>query len=139
VKLTTLRKYLGGPDPDLPRPPLNPSEEIVAEDRFCFRRAIFGAPAAVGPFIFTNQRVIWYADGWMPSKWPGKRLLGELRLSDIRRVGTNGLIGFIFGGTRLKIWTRNGKTHLFWTGRAPLKLWVAALREVCDDRKKERA
>jgi hypothetical protein len=123
--LSKLKKYAGFPDPNYPRPQMKEGEEIVAEDRAMFSRGFFGGKA--GPLILTNRRLIWYEDYHVP--WPIKRISGEINLRDIASVGTNGIVGFVFGGTRLKVRVRNGRTRLFWAGRAPLKTWVAALRD----------
>ena len=121
--LSKLKKYAGFADPNYPRPPMNEGEEIVAEDRSRFTSGFRKG----GPLILTNRRLIWYEDYHVP--WPLKRISGEIDLRDIASVGTNGIVGFVFGGTRLKVRVRNGRTRLFWTGRAPLQTWVAALRE----------
>jgi hypothetical protein len=123
--LSKLKKYAGFADPNYPRPPMKESEEIVAEDRAIFTKGFFGGKA--GPLILTNRRLIWCEDYHVPR--PIKRISGEINLRDIASVGTNGIVGFVFGGARLKVRVRNGRTRLFWTGRAPLQTWVAALRD----------
>ncbi len=125
--LSKLKKYAGFPDPSYPRPPMQEGEEIVAEDRAKFTRFTRGFGGKAGPLILTNRRLIWYEDYHVP--WPMKRLSGEINLRDIASVGTDGIVGFVFGGTRLKVRVRNGRTRLFSTGRAPLQTWVAALRD----------
>ena len=123
--LSKLKKNAGFPDPNYARPPMKEAEEIVAEDRARFTRGFLGGRG--GLLILTNRRLIWYGDHQVP--WPMKRIAGEINLRDIASVGTSGIVGFIFGGTRLKVRVRNGRTRLFWTGRSPLNTWVAALRD----------
>jgi hypothetical protein len=123
--LSKLRKYAGLADPTFPRPPMEAGEEIIAEDRVWFLLGFLGGRG--GLLILTNRRLIWYEDRQVP--WPIKRIAGEINLRDIASVGTNGIVGLVFGGTRLKVRVRNGRTRLFWTGRAPLNTWVAALRD----------
>jgi hypothetical protein len=123
-----LFKLLSKKRRDYPRPELSQGETIIAEDRAVFVRGRGGGRA--DPIILTNRRLIWYEDAEVI--WPLKRITGQVRLSNIRKVGTNGLIGSIFGGRSVKIWTVRSKTHQFGTFRSPIKLWETALREAVE-------
>ena len=49
-------KFLGGPDPDFPKPALEEGERIVREGRVEFTRGLHGG--RLGQLLLTNRRVI---------------------------------------------------------------------------------
>jgi len=115
------RKYLGGPDPDYPRPELEPGEWIILEGR-----TFFQLWRAAGPIILTNRRFIWYDDSWDPN-WPFKRISGQLRVSEIMAVDKGGVIDFIARTTRLRLRLRNGQRKSFFAPEG-LDEWITAIK-----------
>ncbi len=103
-------KFLGGPDPDYPRPAMKASEYVVFEDRALFIKGLFGGRG--GPFIVTNERIIWYEDH--AHTWPFNRYSGEFNLSEIVSVDKGMILALVFGGRRLWLRLRSGKGKAFW-------------------------
>ena len=101
-------KYLGGPDPDYPRPSLQDGESVLVDDRWMLSRGLFGARSGV--FLITTLRLMWYEDTkW--GLWPFKGISGELDLSQVASVEKGWFLARLFGGIRLRL--RNGKTKAF--------------------------
>lgn len=116
-------KFLGGPDPDYPKPALEDGEATVREGRAEFTRSLHGGTG--GPIILTNRRIIWYEDrSRVP--WPFKRISGELDLSDIASADQGIILAHVFGGRRLWVRLRNGKAKALWVDG--VDEWIKAIR-----------
>lgn len=118
-----LRKLLGGYDPDYPRPALGQGETVMKEDRATFTKGLFGGSG--GAIILTNRRFIWYEDSSYVL-WPFKRISHEFALQDVAAAGKSWPLEHIFGGRRLRLWLRNGKSKCLWVD--PIDDWVQTIR-----------
>jgi len=82
-----------------------------------------------GPLILTNRRLTWYETG---STWPLKRQAREVDLRDILRIAEGCFLDAIFGGRRLRLRLRNGRTLKFFEGEGKLRWWIARLQSALD-------
>ena len=73
----------------------------------------------------TNRRLIWYETA---NVWPLKRISGELELSEIASVDKGSPLDMGFGGRRLRLRLRNGKSECLYEGDGRLDEWVTATR-----------
>jgi len=106
-----LMKFLGGRDPDYPKPALDENETVLREDRAEFTRSLHGGTG--GPIILTNRRIIWYEDrSYVP--WPFKRTSKEFKLEDLASADKSSPLEHVFGGRRLRLRLRGGKNQCLW-------------------------
>ena len=120
-----LKKFLGGHDPDYPRPALEEGEEIILEGVAARVRGLGGA--RWGPLILTNRRLLWYETA---NVWPLRKISGQLDLSDIASVDKGSIFDVVFGGRRIRLRLRNGKIQKFYEGQGRLDEWVETIRRV---------
>jgi hypothetical protein len=116
-------KYLGGPNPDYPKPVLVEDESALREGAMAFTRGLHGGRG--GRLVLTNRRVIWYEDR-LGIIWPVKRKSGEVNLSEIASVDQGLVLAHIFGGRRLWLRLRNGECQGFWVDQ--LDDWIEAIK-----------
>ena len=121
--MSKLLKLLGGSDPDYPKPPLQDGEHIVLEGVAARTGGVFGR--RWGPLLLTNRRLIWYETA---NVWPLKRISGELDLSEVASVDKGSPLDMVFGGRRLRLRLRNGKSECLYEGDGRLDEWVTATR-----------
>lgn len=116
-------KFVGGPDPDYPKPALNEGETVLREGRAEFTRGLHGGTG--GPIILTNRRIIWYDDRSYVL-WPFKRTSGEFTLHDIASTDKSSPLEHVFGGQRLLLRLHNGKNKCLWVDG--LNEWIRTIR-----------
>jgi len=117
------RKYLGGWNPDFPRPELEPGEWLIVEGRADFNKGFFGGVG--GPIILTNRRFIWYDDALSPL-WPFKRASGQIPLVEIASADKGTLLDWVGGGKRLRLSLRNGRSKCVFAPDG-LDEWITAI------------
>jgi hypothetical protein len=88
-------------------------------------RGLFGG--RWGPLILTTHRLLWHDES--PQVWPLKWQFREMALADIADVDKGAPLDIIFGGKRLRIRLRNGRTVKFFEGEDKLDWWVERLRD----------
>lgn len=130
----TVRKLLGGSNPDFPMPPLEQGEMVVREGVAASTGGLFGR--RWGPLILTNRRLIWYETATVI--WPLKRIHGEVNLADVRSVDKGSLLDIVFGGRRLRFRLRTGKTQCLYVGDGKLNVWVSMIHERVGDDSRSR-
>ena len=123
--IAKLKKFLGGDDPDYPRPTLEEGEEIILEGRAARIKGLGGA--RWGPLILTNRRLLWYETAGV---WPLKKISGQLKVSDIASVDKGSIADFVFGGRRIRLRPRNAKIEKLYEGEGRLDEWIEAIRRV---------
>ena len=117
-----LVKILGGPDPDYPKPVMKEGEAVLREGGVEFTRSLHGG--RVGRIVLTNRRIIWYENRNV--RWPFKRISGEVDLPDIASVDQGIILAHIFGGRRLWLRLRSGKSKALWVDA--IDEWIDAIR-----------
>ena len=130
--IAKLRRILGLPDPSYPRPPLEEGEQILREGKVVFSLTFWGG-GSVGRFMLTDRRLHWYET--IPVRWPFKRTVGQVNLSDIASVDKGTLVDFLFGGRRLRLRLRNGKDKCFLEGDGKLDEWIETIRRLIAEQK----
>jgi hypothetical protein len=126
LRHVNLRKILGLPDPNYPRPPLEPGEQMLREGTCIFSRSFFGG--RVGRMMLTDRRFRWYETKDVPR--PFKRTTGEVNLSDTASVDKGTAFDVIGGGTRLRLRLRNGRDKCLWESDGRLDEWIATVRSL---------
>ena len=119
-----LRKILGLPDPDYPRPALEEGEEIIREGKAVFSMTFWGG-GRVGRMMLTSRRFLWYETRNVPR--PFKRIAGQVNLSDIASVDKGTWLDFVGGGRRLRLRLRNGKDKCLFEDDGKLDEWIATI------------
>ncbi len=121
--LSKLRKILGLPDPNYPRPALEDGEEIILEGKAVFSMTFFGG--RVGRLMLTNRRFHWYETKNV--LWPFKRIAGQVNLSDIASVDKGTWLDFVGGGRRLRLRLRSGKDRCLFEDEGRLDEWITTI------------
>ena len=119
-----IRKVLGWPDPDFPRPVLVDGEPILMEGEIALSRAQFGA--RLGRLILTDRRILWQQTARV--MWPFKRASGELRLDQVRSVDKGTVLDLVAGGRRLRFRLSNGRDKCFYDNQGKLDDWIVAIQ-----------
>ena len=119
-----LRKILGLPDPDYPRPALEEGEEIIREGNVIFSITFYGGGTG-GRLLLTNRRLLWYETRNV--LWPFKRTVGQASISDVASVDKGTLFDFVFGGRRLRLRLRDGKDVCLKEADGKLDEWIATI------------
>jgi len=124
--LSTVRKLLGGSDPDFPAPPLAQGEEIVLRGVGARTGGLFGR--RWGPLVLTNRRILWYETATVI--WPLKRISGEVAIAQIESVDKGSALDTLLGGRRLRLRLRDGRSECLYEGENRLDEWIAAIRKL---------
>jgi hypothetical protein len=122
--LDRIRKRLGAPDLDFPKPPFQEGEVELLEGAVFFAKSLFNSKS--GRLILTNRRLLW--DASTDDIWPFKRITGRLDLADIASVDKGTLLDLVFGGRRLRLRLVDGRDKCLWDAEGKLDEWIASIR-----------
>ncbi|HLG12729.1 MAG TPA: PH domain-containing protein [Dehalococcoidia bacterium] len=111
-----------------------PGEQIVLRGSACNSKSAQGW-GNWGNVVLTNKRLLWAQSS---RAWPFKRSRLEIDLSGVEVVNRGVWLAGIFGGRRLAVRLRTGKTHRLWirqtdddsdNKRNTLKVWEQAISQ----------
>jgi hypothetical protein len=120
--ISKLKQWMRRIDPEYPGPPLEPGESVLRDGTGAKTKGLFGG--RWGALTLTDQRLVWYEQ---QSAWPLKRLVGEIRLSDIASVDKGNPLNFLFGGMCIRIRLNDGSIERLYEGDDKLDEWIAAI------------
>ena len=109
---------------------LQEAEDLVLEGEAARKSGTFGAKT--GPLWLTSRRILWRETGL--SAWPFKQSEREIELSEVRDVDKGGFIEWIFGGPRLCIRLKSGRSEKLFVTQWDRELddFIAAIKARLD-------